>query len=253
LISNNAITTIKILDSNVTDAKIATISGSKVIGNILGNAATATKLAVPITINGVSFDGSANISFSTNTVNTLTFNNGGAGDASGTNFNGSLAKTISYNTIGASPLAGSSSITTTGTISNGTWNGNTIAVTNGGTGATTLTSNGVLIGNGISAVTTVAPSTSGNVLMSNGSAWVSSAAAATIREIANEFSATSAQTSFTLSQTPSTNSKVKMFINGVRISNSAYSVSGATLTYNPINNGANALTAGDRVQFDYYY
>ncbi|MBP5993275.1 MAG: hypothetical protein KA731_00005, partial [Candidatus Moranbacteria bacterium] len=35
-------------------------------------------------------------------------------------------------------------ITATGTITSGTWNGTTIAVANGGTGATTLTSNGVL-------------------------------------------------------------------------------------------------------------
>ena len=44
----------------------------------------------------------------------------------------------------------------------------------GGTGANTLTSENVIIGNGTSAVKFVAPGTSGNVLTSNGSAWVSS-------------------------------------------------------------------------------
>ena len=73
------------------------------------------------------------------------------------------------------------------------------------------------------------------------------------QKLANEFTATTAQTSFTLTQTPSVNSKVKMYINGVRISNSAYSISGATLTYNATNNGAYSLTASDRIQFDYYY
>lgn len=53
--------------------------------------------------------------------NNATFNNGGTGDASGTTFNGSAARTISYNTVGASPLAGSSSLTTTGTVTSGTW------------------------------------------------------------------------------------------------------------------------------------
>ena len=38
IISDNAITTVKILDANVTDAKIATVSGSKINGNISGNA-----------------------------------------------------------------------------------------------------------------------------------------------------------------------------------------------------------------------
>ena len=253
LISNNAITTIKILDSNVTDAKIATISGSKVIGNILGNAATATKLAVPITINGVSFDGSANISFSTNTVNALTFNNGGTGDTSGTNFNGSLAKTISYNTIGASPLAGSSSITTTGTISNGTWNGNTITVANGGTGATTLSSNGILIGNGISAVTTVAPGLSGNVLTSNGTNWTSTPSSILRETLDTYVIVTAGQTSFILNQIPSANCKLKMFRNGVKIRATAYSFSATTLTYIPANNGNTSLDVNDLIEFYYFY
>lgn len=51
----------------------------------------------------------------------------------------------------------------------------TTPVANGGTGVATITANGVLIGNGTSAVTTVAPSTSGNVLTSNGTTWVSAA------------------------------------------------------------------------------
>ena len=56
-------------------------------------------------------------------TNSVTFNNGGAGAASGTTFNGSAAQTISYNTIGASPLAGSASLTATGTVTSGTWSG----------------------------------------------------------------------------------------------------------------------------------
>jgi hypothetical protein len=70
-------------------------------------------------------------------------------------------------------------------------------------------------------------------------------------EEADEFSATAAQTSFTLSQTPSANSKVKMYINGIRISNAAYTLSGATITYIPANNGSYTLIASDRIQFDY--
>jgi len=48
----------------------------------------------------------------------------------------------------------------------------------GGTGATTLTAENVVIGNGTSAVKFVAPGTTGNVLTSNGTAWLSQAAAA---------------------------------------------------------------------------
>lgn len=45
----------------------------------------------------------------------------------------------------------------------------------GGTGAATLTANNVILGNGIAAVQFVAPGTSGNVLQSNGSSWISGA------------------------------------------------------------------------------
>lgn len=67
--------------------------------------------------------------------------------------------------VGAAPSYGKVGLTThvSGTLS----------VANGGTGATTLTANNVLIGAGTSAVTSVAPGTSGNVLTSNGTTWTS--------------------------------------------------------------------------------
>jgi len=84
----------------------------------------------------------------------------------------------------------------------------------------------------------------------NGSTWKQFTA---VREVADEFTATTSQTDFTLTQSPSANSKVKMYINGVRISNTAYSNTGTALTYIPANNGSNTLVTGDRIQFDYYY
>jgi hypothetical protein len=50
-----------------------------------------------------------------------------------------------------------------------------LPIASGGTGASTLTANNVLLGNGTSAPQFVAPSTTGNVLTSNGTTWVSSA------------------------------------------------------------------------------
>jgi microcystin-dependent protein len=49
----------------------------------------------------------------------------------------------------------------------------TLPVANGGTSSATLTLNNVLLGNGTSALQAVAPGTSGNVLTSNGTTWVS--------------------------------------------------------------------------------
>jgi hypothetical protein len=58
-------------------------------------------------------------------------------------------------------------------------NGNIVSLTapmsvaNGGTGVATLTTNNVVLGNGASAVQFVAPSTSGNLLTSDGTTWTS--------------------------------------------------------------------------------
>lgn len=71
-------------------------------------------------------------------------------------------------------------LTIGGTLTlNGTINGSAaVGVANGGTGATSLTANNVILGNGTSAVQVVAPGSNGNVLTSNGTTWVSSTPAA---------------------------------------------------------------------------
>lgn len=56
--------------------------------------------------------------------------------------------------------------------------GAALPVASGGTGATTLTANNVILGNGTSAVAFVAPGSNGNVLTSNGSTWASTTPAA---------------------------------------------------------------------------
>jgi hypothetical protein len=71
-------------------------------------------------------------------------------------------------------------------------------------------------------------------------------------DVADKFEAINGQTSFALTQSPSVNSKVKMYINGIRLSNSAYSWNSETLTYNPDNNEGYQIAEGDRIQFDYY-
>jgi hypothetical protein len=53
-----------------------------------------------------------------------------------------------------------------------------ITVADGGTGRSTLTANAVLVGNGTSGINSVSPSTSGNFLVSNGTAWTSTTLAA---------------------------------------------------------------------------
>lgn len=95
------------------------------------SAGTAAELSPGRNINGVLFDGSANITITANTTQSITFNNGGAGAASGTTFNGGTARTISYNTIGAP--------STTGDDASGTW---AISISGNAASATTATTAG---------------------------------------------------------------------------------------------------------------
>jgi hypothetical protein len=102
--------TIARTDAAQTFAGTQTFSAT-IAGSINGNAATATKLATARKINTVDFDGSADITVTA-----------AAGTLTGT--------TLASNVV-------SSSLTSVGTITTGTWNGTTIAIANGGTGATT--------------------------------------------------------------------------------------------------------------------
>lgn len=68
IIANNVITTNKMADLSVTDAKINSINGSKVIGNISGNAATATLAGNITATTNTSLTSLSNL----NTIGTIT-------------------------------------------------------------------------------------------------------------------------------------------------------------------------------------
>jgi hypothetical protein len=126
----------------------------------------------------------------------------------------------------------------------------TVGVDQGGTGAATLSSGALLVGNGTGAITSLAPSTAGYILKVVGTSWTVSTPD---RDESEQFTATAGQTTFNLTQTPVSNSKVKMFINGIRIDKNAYTLSSSTITYIPVSNSNFTLEAGDRIQFDYAY
>jgi hypothetical protein len=164
----------------------ATLSGAATSAgtatNIAGGAANqipyqtgaaTTSFVVAPTVAGtyLNWNGSSFAYTAISLPNNATFNNGGAGDASGTTFNGSAARTISYNTVGASPLAGSSSLTTTGTVTSGTWSASFGAVS--GANLTSLTA-GNLSGTIPSAV------------LGNSTAYVGTTAVALNRSSANQ-------------------------------------------------------------------
>ena len=125
---------------NVYTGLTGTLGNFTAGGTVTGTTFYGAGTGLTGTAAGLSIGGSAGSAAAT--AYSVTFNNGGAGDASGTTFNGSAAKTISYNSVGAAPTIGSTSITTLGTIATGTWQATTIGVSYGGTGVTTSTGSG---------------------------------------------------------------------------------------------------------------
>lgn len=95
--------------------------------------------------------------------------------------------------------------------------------------------------------------TSGQVLVANTNGNATWQSPYIVHEVTDQFIATAGQTRFVLSQVKSIYSKVKMNINGIRISYDAYSVVNDVLTYIPTNNDDADLVVGDRIQMEYYY
>jgi len=137
---------------------LTSISGSIVSGNISGNAANVTGTVA--IANGGSGQTTAQAAM-----------NAFAGAVTSGSYLRGNGTNVVMSTIQAADVP-TLNQNTTGTAANVT---GTVAVANGGTGSTTLTANNVLLGNGTSALQVVAPGTSGNVLTSNGTTWVSSA------------------------------------------------------------------------------
>ena len=163
-------------------------------GYVYGNGASAMTASTTIPNTAITGLGT----MSTQNANSVTIT-GGAIDGTTVGTSNPAAGTFTFLTATTSYL---------GTVSTGTWQGTTIGtayggtgltsftsggavyatsssalttgtlpVASGGTGATTLTANNVLLGNGTSALRVVAPGTTGNVLTSNGTTWVSQAGA----------------------------------------------------------------------------
>ena len=91
-----------------------------------------------------------------------------------------------------------------------------LTVAQGGTGAATLTANNVLLGNGTSAVQFVAPSTSGNVLVSDGTTWTSGSAGVTSAVAGNGIAVSGATGAVTISAAAPSYNSVGSYVFGAR-------------------------------------
>jgi hypothetical protein len=166
-------TSIALGSSATTIAGLTSVTSTGFTGALTGNASTATKLAATKNINGIAFDGSADVtiaaaagtltgttlaanvvSSSLTTIGTLTagavpytlltgtvttWNQNTTGNATTATTAGNITATTNTTLTSLANLA------TVGTITSGTWSGTTIAIAKGGTGLTTVGSNGQLL------------------------------------------------------------------------------------------------------------
>ncbi len=156
-VSNSATTA---TDANTANAIVArdasgNFTAGVITGTLSGTSSTANKLTTARNINGVAFDGSANITIAAD-VNTLT------------------GTTLASNVV-------TSSLTGVGTITSGTWNGSTIGVAYGGTGATTSTGSGsVVLSTSPTLTTPVIGAATGTSLVLSGDLTTGTATATTL-------------------------------------------------------------------------
>ena len=182
----NTVSKTWIIENATTGGQIITIKqGSGATVNV-ANGSKAMVVTDGVGAGAAVFD--ANPTVSAGTVTSV----GGTGTVNGITLTGTVTSSgnltlggaltgvnLTTQVTGTLPVANGGTGTTSTTFANLTTNvTGTLPVANGGTGATTITANSVVLGNGTSAVQTVAPGTSGNILTSNGTTWQSTAPAA---------------------------------------------------------------------------
>jgi hypothetical protein len=226
IIADNKIITSKIVDGNVTYAKIQEVTSGKILGR------TSSGFGV---VEEVTTTGTGNVVMS----NSPTFTG---------------APVLPTGTIAVTQTSGDSTsavatteFVTTANATNANLTGDVTSVGN----VTTLSNSGVTAGvygsnleipiitvDGKGRITTLTTNT----------------ISATLHEESVEYTVqVDGETSFELSHVPAQTTLVRMYINGVLISQSASSLNNTTMTYFSIFNGDYNLTEGDRIQFYYYF
>jgi hypothetical protein len=150
--------------------------------NLSGNIALSkldSNFNTPITIGNTSVQ----LGNTVTTLNNLTLANvtitSGTSNVTNVNVTSINVTNVTATLANVTTLNATSAFITTGNIATANVGNltllNALTVPNGGTGLVTLPVNNVLLGNGTNSIASVAPGTSGNVLTSTGSGWVSNA------------------------------------------------------------------------------
>jgi hypothetical protein len=251
------------LTGNASTATTATTAVTATTATTALTANTATTLVTPQTIFGFPFDGSASISgILSPTYGGTGVNNGNKSITLGGDLitSGNYSTTIitTGNTTISLPTSGTlATLAGTETLTNKTFVNSSLTGTLS-LGGTTFPSSSGATGQVLS-LTSAGVASWTSVLKDGFDETASNGSAGTMT------TTTAGQTNFTLTQAPHSTSRLKMYINGILISQNAYayktSSSFATdatvptpfLAYINAKNGTYLIAVGDRVQFVYTY
>jgi len=226
IIADNKIITSKILDSNVTYAKIQNVTSGKILGRTTSGSGIVEEVATTgtgtvVMSNSPTFTGTPVLPSGTTAITQTSGNNSTA--VATTEFVANANATNANLTGDVTSVGNVTTLSITG-VEPGIY-GNNLEIP-----VITVDSKGRITTLGTS---TISPS---------------------LQEESVEYSVVvDGQNTFELSHTPSSTTLVRMYINGVLISQAASTRLDATMTYDSTLNGNYDLTVGDRVQFYYYF
>lgn len=216
-------TAISLGSSSTTLAGLTSVTSTSFTGALTGNASTATTLQTARTINGVSFNGSANITITANTTNALTIGTG----LSGTSFNGGSAVTIAIDSTVAT-LSGTQTLTnktisgasnTLSNIPNSALTNSTISGVALGSNLNTLTLN--VSGTGLSGSTTYNGSAAATFTVTSNATSANTASTLVARDASGNFTAGTITAALTGNASTATTLQTARTINTVSFNGSA--------------------------------
>jgi len=226
IIADNKIITSKILDSNVTYAKIQNVTSGKILGRTTSGSGIVEEIATT---------GTGNVVLS----NSPTF--------TGTPVLPSGTTAVTQTSGNNSTAVATTEFVVNANATNANLTGDVTSVGN----VTTLSNTGVepgIYGNNLE-IPVITVDSKGRIT-TLGTSTISPS----LQEESVEYSVVAdGETIFELSHTPSSTTLVRMYINGVLISQAASTRLDATMTYDSTLNGNYNLTVGDRIQFYYYF
>jgi hypothetical protein len=161
----------------MTNSATVYIQGAPVAGSNVAH--TTAGYSLWVDAGNVRFDGASTLS-GTVTGPSGTWDSGGMDIATSDTYAIDGTNVLNATTLGTAVV--NSSLTSVGTITTGVWGGTDITVANGGTGVSTLTSGGILLGSGADPITAMAVLANSEMIVGDGTTDPVAESGVTLRE-----------------------------------------------------------------------